>query len=69
MSLSPWKKFQGSIRQAERPADRNSLDGPYDPAQGTPTLRTMLCKISKVNEKYLSDEKQFWLSNEREKEW
>jgi hypothetical protein len=29
----------------------------------------MLCKISKVNEKYLSDEKQIWLSNEREKEW
>ena len=29
----------------------NSLDGPYDPAQGTPTLRTMLCKISKVREK------------------
>jgi anaerobic selenocysteine-containing dehydrogenase len=39
-----------------------SLDGPYDPAQGTPTLRTMLCKVSKVAKKDLPDEHQFWLS-------
>jgi anaerobic selenocysteine-containing dehydrogenase len=39
-----------------------SLDGPYDPAQGTPTLRTMLCRVSKVSEKDLPDENQFWLS-------
>ncbi len=39
-----------------------SLDGPYDPAQGTPTLRTMLCRVSKVTEKELPDENQFWLS-------
>jgi anaerobic selenocysteine-containing dehydrogenase len=35
----------------------NSLDGPYDPVQGTPTLRTMLCKVSKVPEKELPDKK------------
>ncbi len=28
-----------------------SLDGPYDPAQGTPTLRTMLCKVSRTKNK------------------
>jgi len=39
-----------------------SLDGPYDPAQGTPTLRTMLCRVSKVSKKELPDENQFWLS-------
>jgi anaerobic selenocysteine-containing dehydrogenase len=39
-----------------------SLDGPYDPAQGTPTLRTMLCRVSKVRKKDLPDENQFWLS-------
>jgi anaerobic selenocysteine-containing dehydrogenase len=39
-----------------------SLDGPYDPAQGTPTLRTMLCRVSKVSKKDLPDENQFWLS-------
>jgi len=39
----------------------NTLDGPYDPAQGTPTLRTMLCKISKVKKKDLPEEKQFWI--------
>ena len=40
----------------------NSLDGPYDPAQGTPTLRTILCRVSKARKKELPDEKQFWLS-------
>ena len=39
-----------------------SLDGPYDPVQGTPTLRTMLCKVSKVAKKDLPHEHQFWLS-------
>lgn len=38
-----------------------SLDGPYDPAQGTPTLRTMLCRVSKVRKNDLPDENQFWL--------
>jgi anaerobic selenocysteine-containing dehydrogenase len=41
--------------------DGPSLDGPYDPAQGTPTLRTMLCKVSKVRKRDLPHEKQFWL--------
>jgi anaerobic selenocysteine-containing dehydrogenase len=35
----------------------NSLDGPYDPAQGTPTLRTMLCKVSRTKNKDIPDEK------------
>lgn len=26
-----------------------SMDGPYDPVEGTSTLRNMLCKVSKVN--------------------
>jgi len=39
-----------------------SLNGPYDPAQGTATLRTMLCRVSKVSKKDLPDENQFWLS-------
>ena len=38
-----------------------SLDGPYDPAQGTPTLRTMLCRVSKVRKNDLPGENQFWL--------
>lgn len=33
-----------------------SMDGPYDPLQGTSTLRTMLCKIYRVDDKDLSDE-------------
>jgi hypothetical protein len=41
------------------------LDGPYDPAQGTPTLRTMLCKVSKVKKEILLDENQFWLSTKK----
>jgi len=39
-----------------------SLDGPYDPAQGTPTLRTMLCRVSKVSKKDLPGEDRFWQS-------
>ena len=42
-----------------------SLDGPYDPAQGTPTLRTMLCKVSKVDKKELPEENRFWLSTKK----
>ena len=42
-----------------------SLDGPYDPAQGTPTLRTMLCKVSKAKKETLFDENQFWLSTQK----
>lgn len=40
----------------------NSMDGPYDPAQGTPTLRTMLCRVSKVKDKELPQENRFWSS-------
>ncbi len=40
----------------------NSLDGPYDPAQGTTNLRTMLCKVSKVKKEPDFNKKQFWLS-------
>jgi anaerobic selenocysteine-containing dehydrogenase len=45
----------------------NSLDGPYDPAQGTPTLRTMLCRVSKVAQKDRPKERPFWLSRKIQK--
>jgi len=33
-----------------------SMDGPYDPVQGTSTLRNMLCKVYKVSDDELPDE-------------
>ncbi|MBI5442316.1 MAG: molybdopterin-dependent oxidoreductase [Deltaproteobacteria bacterium] len=33
-----------------------STDGPYDPVQGTPTLRSMLCKVYRAEEREIPEE-------------